>query len=202
MPARVDLTLTEAAVLGLLALEGEQSGYDLLRLAQGSVAHVWAPAKSQLYATLRRLTKVGLVEGRHVEQANRPDKQLFLIAPSGRERLERWLEQVVPHTRQEQVLKMFLGGLVPLPTLVAQVEQYRDDAREQLEIFAEIDRTNTGRGHDFFHRLVLEHGIANAEATVAWADEALLALATPAARRAGRAAGRRIHFARDGAGTA
>src|SRR6185503_12547690 len=63
VPARTDLTLTEAAVLALLAIEGECSGYDLLKLAQKSVGHVWAPAKSQLYATLGRLTRAGLVEG-------------------------------------------------------------------------------------------------------------------------------------------
>jgi DNA-binding PadR family transcriptional regulator len=202
VPARVDLTLTEAAVLGLLALEGERSGYDLLRLAQGNVGHVWAPAKSQLYATLGRLTRNGLVDGRVVEQPDRPDKQLFSLSDEGWARLQAWLGEVVGHAQQEQVLKLFLGGLVPLPTLVAQVERYRDDARERLAVFATIDATNTGRGHDFFHRLVLEHGIASAEATVVWAEETLRKLHSPAARRAQRAAGRRIDFARDGAGTA
>ena len=42
------LTTTEAAVLALLAIEGEQSGYDLLKQASRSIGQVWAPAKSQL----------------------------------------------------------------------------------------------------------------------------------------------------------
>ena len=176
MPSRVDLTLTEAAVLGLLALEGERSGYDLLRLAHGSVGHVWSPAKSQLYATLRRLATAGLVERRVVEQTERPDKQLFRIHPTGRSRLDRWLHEIVPNVPQEQVLKIFLGGFMSPEALVEQVQQYRSDALERLEVFAGIDRTNTGRGHDFFHRLVLDHGIASAEATVAWADATLLEL--------------------------
>jgi DNA-binding PadR family transcriptional regulator len=176
MPSRVDLTLTEAAVLGLLALEGERSGYDLLRLAQGSVGHVWSPAKSQLYATLKRLAGAGLVARRVVEQAERPDKQLFSLLPAGRARLDGWLHEIVANVPQEQVLKIFLGGLMSREALVGQVEQYRDDALERLEVFAGIDRTNTGRGHDFFHRLVLDHGISSAEATVAWADAVLVEL--------------------------
>ena len=49
------LTQTEAAALALLSIEGERSGYDLLKQAEKSIGHVWAPARSQLYATLNRL---------------------------------------------------------------------------------------------------------------------------------------------------
>src|SRR4029077_2564916 len=41
-----ELTTTEAAVLALLAIEGERSGYDLLKLATKSIGHVWTPARS------------------------------------------------------------------------------------------------------------------------------------------------------------
>ena len=54
-------TTTEAAVLALLALNGEQSGYDLLKHVTRSIGHIWAPAKSQLYALLPRLVQDGLV---------------------------------------------------------------------------------------------------------------------------------------------
>ncbi len=202
MPARVDLTLTEAAALGLLALEGERSGYDLLRLVQRSIAHVWSPAKSQLYATLRRLTAAGLVDVTVVAQAGRPDKHVFRISADGWERLSRWLREVVPNAPHEQVLKIFLGGLMELDVLVAHVEQFRADTRARRAVFAEIDRENTSRGHDWFHRRVLELGVAEAEAQLAWAEDALAALRSPAARRARRAAVARIHFAPDGAGNA
>jgi len=41
-------------VLGLIAF-GERSGYDLARLAENSVAHLWTPSQSQIYKTLPRL---------------------------------------------------------------------------------------------------------------------------------------------------
>ena len=75
------LTTTEAAVLALLAIEGERSGYDLLKLVSKAIAHVWAPARSQLYAVLPRLERDGLATRREVAQVGRPDKQLYRSPP-------------------------------------------------------------------------------------------------------------------------
>jgi DNA-binding PadR family transcriptional regulator len=69
------LTTTEGVILGLLC-ERERSGYDLLKRAEGSVAHMWAPAKSQLYAVLPRLVDDGFANRRTVRQSARPDKQV------------------------------------------------------------------------------------------------------------------------------
>ena len=58
------LTLTDAAVLCLLAVEGERSGYELLKHATHSVGYVWAPAKTQLYAVLPKLAASDLARRR------------------------------------------------------------------------------------------------------------------------------------------
>src|SRR5882672_2980667 len=90
------LTTTEGAVLALLATEGERSGYDLAKLVERAIGHIWSPARSGLYATLPRLAKSGLVESRAVVQSAKPDKQLYGITKSGREALAAWLEGVEP----------------------------------------------------------------------------------------------------------
>ena len=179
------LTLTEAAVLSLLLIEGEQSGYDLLKLAEKSVGHVWAPAKSQLYTTLRRLTGAGLAVSRQVVQSGRPDKQLYRITEEGTEAVDRWLATVEPEATERAWLRMFQGGLMPLETLIAHVEQYRADTAARLQLYRNVEPTNTRRAHDYFHHLMLRHGIVRAEATLRWADEVLEELRTsPEARRA------------------
>jgi DNA-binding PadR family transcriptional regulator len=170
---RGELTLTEAAALALLEIEGERTGYDLLKLASKSIGHVWAPAKSQLYATLRRLDRAGLAVSRTVPQERRPDRQLFRITPAGRERLDRWLAHVDGSDVQATRLKIFVGGLMPRELLVSHVEALREDALARLEVFAGIDRTNTRRGHDYFHYLLLRYGVEHAETTVRWADGVL-----------------------------
>jgi DNA-binding PadR family transcriptional regulator len=164
------LTTTEAAVLALLAIEGEQSGYDLLKLVSKAIANVWAPARSQLYALLPRLVRDGLAESRHVRQERLPDKTLYRISADGRRALDKWLETVEPGAREAFWLRLFVGGLTSHDVLVSQVEQYKRDAEERLALYREIDPTNTRRGHDYYHYFLLRLGIERAEHDLRWAD--------------------------------
>ena len=184
MPRRDSLTLTEAAVLALLRIEGERSGYDLLKFAGQAIGHVWAPAKSQLYTTLRRLVGRGLVRSKKVVQAARPDKQLFRLTKAGEAALAEWLTAVEPGARDAFYLRVFVGGLMPVEQVVAHVEQYRADTEERLELYRALESTNTRTGHDWYHHLMLRHAIGQATTALAWADETLGELHA----RSGRAA--------------
>src|SRR3954451_13911426 len=86
------LTSTEAAVLGLLLEEGEQSGYDLSRQAARSVGYFWAPVQSRMYATLPRLVERGFARSREVVESNRL-KQLYRITAAGKAALREWLHE-------------------------------------------------------------------------------------------------------------
>jgi DNA-binding PadR family transcriptional regulator len=177
------LTLTEAAVLALLRIEGERSGYDLLKLCGQAIGHVWAPARSQLYATLSRLVSGGLVEGRHVEQTTRPDKRLFRLTPAGAEALDAWLSTVEPGDRDAFVLRVFVGGLMPREALLAHLQQYRQDTLARLAELRALEQANTRQGHDYYHHLTLRLAIPSCEASLRWVDEVLaeLGVAAPAA---------------------
>ena len=167
------LTTTEAAVLALLAIEGERSGYDLLKLVSKAIAHVWSPARSQLYAVLARLERERLATRREVPGAGRPAKQLYKLTDEGRALLDAWLAEVVPGDRERLELKIFVGGLVPPEVLVAQVEQYRADAEARLEELRAIDATNTRQGNDRYHGYLLDLGIAHLLTSVRWAEAVL-----------------------------
>ena len=88
-----NLTTTEAAVLALLAIEGERSRYDLMKSASKAIGYIWAPAKTQLYALLPRLAERGLATSRAVREGARPEKQLFRITDAGRAELEERREE-------------------------------------------------------------------------------------------------------------
>ena len=91
-------TRTELAVLGLLAWSGEASGYELHKRAVRSVGFIWAPARSQLYAVLKRLEADGLIE--------RGPRKAPLLTRRGRAEAER----VVRHHRViERFLTDFMG---------------------------------------------------------------------------------------------
>jgi PadR family transcriptional regulator, regulatory protein AphA len=170
-------TTTEAAVLALLAMEGERSGYDLLKLVERSIAHVWSPARSGLYAVLPRLERAGLARRRVLAQTARPDKQLYAITPAGKKALDAWLERVEPEASDAFFLKLFVGGLTTHDVLLEQVEQFRADTAARLATYREIEPTNTNTGHDWYHRHLLELGIARAELDLRWADAVARALA-------------------------
>jgi len=170
------LTTTEGAVLALLATEGERSGYDLAKLVERAIGHIWSPARSGLYATLPRLGKSGLVESKAVVQSAKPDKQLYRISKAGREALAAWLEGVEPGARDTFFLKLFVGKLTTPDVLLEHVERFVDDTEVRLAILREIAPTNTNRGHDWFHRHLLEYGIRRAELDLDWADGVARAL--------------------------
>jgi DNA-binding PadR family transcriptional regulator len=165
-------------VLALLAIEGERSGYDLLKMVSKAIANVWAPARSQLYALLPRLVRDGLAESRHVVQERLPDKTLYRISADGRAVLDEWLETVEPGAREAFWLRLFVGGLTSDDVLVRQVEQYRRDAEERLALYRGIEPTDTRRGHDYYHYFLLRLGIERAEHDIRWADWVLEELRT------------------------
>ena len=186
MPDARPATRTELAALGLLAWSGERSGYELHKLAEGSVGFIWAPARSQLYAVLKRLEGAGLVSGRHVVQADRPDKRLFRITDAGTATLRAWLDEVEPiepEDRDGLLLKLFFGASGDPEAGRRQLQDYRERTAQRLATYREIERTFAGETSSAaLHRLLsLRMGIALMEAGLAWSDEALAALARPGA---------------------
>jgi DNA-binding PadR family transcriptional regulator len=160
----------------LTTTEGERSGYDLAKLVERAIGHVWSPARSGLYATLPRLAKSGLVESRAIVQSSKPDKQLYRISKAGREALAAWLEGVEPGARDTFFLKLFVGKLTTPEVLLEHVEQFREDTEARLAVLRAIEPTNTNRGHDWFHRHLLDYGIRSAELDLEWVDGVARAL--------------------------
>jgi DNA-binding PadR family transcriptional regulator len=159
------LTTTEGVVLGLLS-EGERSGYDLLKRAEGSVAHMWSPAKSQLYAVLPRLVDAGLARRRDVRQTGRPDKQVYRLTPAGRDAVRHWLETSTPKTWDELLLKVFFAKLCSRAGLRRQLEAYEERTREQLAVYEAI-RPASRHG-----ALTLQYGLDEMPVRLAWLVQA------------------------------
>jgi PadR family transcriptional regulator, regulatory protein AphA len=160
----VELTTTEGVILGLLSEKDERSGYDLLKRAEGSVAHMWTPAKSQLYAVLPRLVDAGLARRRNVRQRGRPDKQLYRLTPAGRDAVRHWLETSTPKTWDELLLKVFFAKLSSRAVLLGHLDAYADRTREQLETYRAI-RPATGVG-----ALTLRYGLEEMPLRLAWLE--------------------------------
>jgi DNA-binding PadR family transcriptional regulator len=168
------LTTSEYVVLGLLSF-GEKSGYELFRFAEQSVGFIWAPAKSQIYKVLPRLARTGLASARHVEQAKRPDKQLYKLTRVGRRALRQWLGDAAGDDDPDVYrLKIFFGREAPAGALAAQVAAYREVMGRRLAQYEELDRRLPRNERNAYPLKVLALGLERTRATVSWAD-ALLA---------------------------
>jgi DNA-binding PadR family transcriptional regulator len=188
VPERSPATRTELAVLGLLAWRGESSGYDLHKVAAQSVGFIWAPARSQFYAVLKRLDREGLVESHRVTQTDRPDKRIFRVTDAGMDVLRDWLDRVEPiepEDRDGVLLKVFFSVFGDPEAGRRQLLDYRKRVKDRLTTYTAIERTfDDEHGADAIGRLQsLRLGIALMRATLRWADQALEELAP--SRRSG-----------------
>ena len=156
-------------MLALLAIEGERSGYDLLKLVQQAIAHVWSPARSGLYAVLPRLATKRPRVSPHARAVDAARQAALCDHRDGRAALEQWLETVEPGARETFFLKLFVGALTTPEVLLAHVEQFVADTEERLAELQAIVPTNSNRGNDWFHRHMLRYGIEQAERELAWA---------------------------------
>lgn len=169
------------ALLGLLAVLGERSGYELKKIADQSIRYFyWSPSRSQVYRTLHQLERLGYAIPREVEQESLPDKRLYRITPAGELTLRAWLaRRPLPpdEIRSPATLLIFFGDLVPRDVLLTQLQELRERAAEDLERFREIGARISSEPRAMFRYLVLRRGIADARETIAWVDEVLAALA-------------------------
>lgn len=84
------------AILGFLDRE-PMTGYDLkTRCFDEAAGHLWTADQAQVYRTLDRLSKRGLVRSRLVPQRGKPDRRVFRITPKGHAELESWLHTSPP----------------------------------------------------------------------------------------------------------
>jgi DNA-binding PadR family transcriptional regulator len=86
------LRVVQEVLLALLAKDASH-GYELrtrLQLALGPLAEVLNAG--QVYVTLSRLERAGLVTAERVGQADRPDRKVYELTAAGRARVMEWLE--------------------------------------------------------------------------------------------------------------
>src|SRR6184192_488494 len=106
------LTATSYVVLGLVALLGEATSYDMKRLVNMSVGYFWTFPHSQLYAEPDRLVQMGLLAETREEGGRR--RRMYSITEDGLGELKDWLSD--PETppvemRDTGTLKLFFGSL-------------------------------------------------------------------------------------------
>jgi DNA-binding PadR family transcriptional regulator len=76
-----------------LLLRRPAHGYELHSVLEAELGPTWMTKASQLYLTLGRMQRDGIVTVTRVNQTNRPDRQLLSLTPRGRKLAQEWLVQ-------------------------------------------------------------------------------------------------------------
>lgn len=156
-------------ILGYL-VEGPAHGYELLARLHADLGRIWRVAPSQLYATLERLERRGLIQGAREEQGNRPPRVRYALTPQGAELFWRWVASPVPRLRllrTELLPKLFfLLRLAPerVPELLAA-------QREVLRALEE--RVRAEAPQDPFGQALRSFRLHQLSAGLAWIDSLL-----------------------------
>lgn len=101
------------AILGLLAVR-PMSGYDLSRSYRRALQQIWYAPLGQIYPTLRKMQRDGLLRVTVKVQHDRPNRKVYSLTSEGRKLLVSWLSQsaMLPRMHHEFIHKLFLLGNV------------------------------------------------------------------------------------------
>ena len=163
---------------GLLALleEGPMYGYHLPSRFEARTGSTWPLNIGQVYTTLERLERDGLVSRTGTGAEGRVT---YAVTEVGRSELRRWFDTPVdrsgPH-RDELAIKLAMAVVVPGVDVRAVVQAQRTESMRVLQDYTRLKRQTT-EGDDLSWRLVLDHLIFVAEAEVHWLDHVEATLA-------------------------
>jgi DNA-binding PadR family transcriptional regulator len=166
------------AILSLLAHD-PLTGYELMKLFDGSVGYFWHATHPQIYKELARLEAAGEIAHRSVEQRGRPTKKIYSLSDSGRRKLVEWLH--VPASAQrvkdEMMLKTFCSGLLDSSEALDLIRRHRELHEDKLQRYLELGRflesgLNIANRERLGPYLTLLRGIRYERDYISWCDEA------------------------------
>jgi len=150
--------------LGLLERQPSH-GYDLKRAYDEQFSPDRPLHYGQVYATLSRLLKRGLVEVDGIEPGGGPERKRYAITEAGIADVNAWLEQ--PES-PEPYLQNVLYTKVLLALMTGRsAEQILDVQRaEHLRLMRELTRRKTAG--DLTDQLICDHALFHLEAALRW----------------------------------
>ena len=119
------------------------TGYELKQFMDESTSNFWHAKQSQIYTTLKKLEKDGMVESHIEPQEGRPDRRVYEITDAGRNDLDLWLAQpeIELESRKELLLvKLFFSANTDQGKLLTQLRLLRDLHQRQMEQYETATR--------------------------------------------------------------
>lgn len=155
------------------------SGYDLSKRFVDDGCY-WKASQQQIYRELAKLEDQRLITSETISQDGRPDKKLYNMTHLGQEQLREWVAQPSEPMpiREDLLVKVMAGHLVPRPVIVEELERRR---QIHLQMLSERQAMHQQRCQNWDELplqeqcfcLTLQRGVRYETEWVAWCDQAL-----------------------------
>lgn len=172
------------SLLALLA-DTPTHGYGLKTAFEESTAGTWPLNVGQVYTTLNRLERDGLVR---TAEGGQPDRQTWKITPQGKAALAEWYATPVdldPPSRDELALKVLLAVAADAGEVDRILEAQRAATMERLQAYTRY-LADADPAAELPWCLILDSLVLKAQAELAWIDrceERLRATRRPRGKR-------------------
>jgi DNA-binding PadR family transcriptional regulator len=161
----------QRALLALLAQQ-PRHGYELRDLFEAAIGGHWEVNSGQIYSSLERLARDGLVVEEAIEKGGGPDKRVWAVTDEGRAELDQWFQSPVPREyrlRDEFDLKLRMAIVTRAgsPRRVLQAQR-RELLQELHDLITRREGANPRQ--ELAHILLLDSAIMHTDAELRWLD--------------------------------
>lgn len=158
------------ALLALLA-KGPAHGYELKQALEKLLGAAYPqPNVGQIYVTLGRLERAGLISGRDVNQSGRPNKRIFELTAAGHEAVTAWFEETSsePRVRDEFFMKLALAPETGIGDPIGLINRQR---RHYLNLVRSLNRLAAAEDQDNrISQLLIEGALLHLQADLDWLE--------------------------------
>jgi DNA-binding PadR family transcriptional regulator len=162
------VAVVREVLLGLLAKEPAH-GYELKVAIESLFGEVWPAVNvGQVYSTLGRLERAGLVRSAAVTQPSRPDKKVFELTPAGRDELGRWVDDVVAgdRLRDQFFSKLVMAAQARLADPLVLIDRQRRAYLRRLRDLNDLAERTEG----FAATMAVEGAVLHLQADLRWLE--------------------------------
>jgi DNA-binding PadR family transcriptional regulator len=159
----------QEVMLALLAKEPSH-GYQIRARIQDALGPLGGALNpGQVYVTLSRLERAGLVSVERVGQSDRPDRKVYALTPAGQERIAEWLSETSwpKPAPAEFHLKLVAAALARLRDPLAIIESQR---HELLRGLRDAQQAALEEEDDSLAGLLLEGVVLRLQADLRWLE--------------------------------
>lgn len=168
----------DMVILGLLCHE-PLTGYDIKKRIDNSIRFFWKGSFGSIYPALTDMEKTGLIiKNMSSKQTGERERIEYVITETGKKCIRDWLEdsEASNELKYETLLKLFFGGAADAETSIRNIEIFRQNVDQELQLLKLYQKNLTlapvKREHKYYYLTVL-FGVETYETYLKWCDEAV-----------------------------